>query len=148
MKVLVEIDELRLVAGLGRPPLAEEGDAQEVDLLDGHLAARVRHGDALERLADLEHLLPVLRRKAADDELAPAAELEEPFLREELERLAHRGLRHAELLGDLAVGDHGPDRIIAAQDPAPDVLVGLLAEPAGGRGAVPFRDRVHPAHLK
>jgi hypothetical protein len=106
----------------------------------------VGNRDPLERLADLEHLLAVLCSEAAHDELAPAAKLEEPFLGEELERLANGRLRHAQLLRDLAVGDDGADRVLAAEDSAAHVLVGLLAQPAGGRGSGPIGERAHRSY--
>ena len=64
MELLVEIDEVVLPPVFGGAPLAEQEQAQVVDVVDLHHLARAPDGDPLERLAQEQELGPMLRREA------------------------------------------------------------------------------------
>ena len=89
----------------GGPLLTQERQLELVDLLQRHHAAGGLDRDLLERLADPQHLVAMTGREAADDELAARPDLEQALGAEELQRLAHRRFRDAELVGEPGLGD-------------------------------------------
>ena len=99
MELLVEVDEVVLLLGVRRPLLSDQEEAQVVDVVERHPLGGAADRERLERLADVDDLAAVLGAEAADDELAARADLEQALAAQELERLPHRRLRDAELLG-------------------------------------------------
>ena len=107
-----------------------------------HLAG-APHGDPLERLAQLDQLVAVLLGEAADDQLAARADLDQPLLQEQPERLADRasGSGRARPRSRSPRAARRPEA--AAQDPVTQVLVGPLGElAAAARHAAPAGDRM------
>ena len=68
-------------------------------------AAGEPRGERLEHREHVEHVAHVLRVNRAHDRAARRHQLDQPFAREELERLAQRRARHAELRAELAFVD-------------------------------------------
>jgi hypothetical protein len=68
---------------------------------------------------------------------------DEPQRLELAERLAHRRLAHAELVGDLHLHDALPGRVLALQDPREEKLLDLVAQHGAGQrhGAQTSRTR-------
>ena len=134
VELLVEVDEVLLALLVGGPALADQEQAQQVDVLDADDLRGVAHRGALERLAQQQDLAPVLLGEAAHDQLAACSDLDEPFLQQEPECLADGRARDLQLLGDLAFCEHVADLERAAQDHVAQVLVGRLGEPPAARG--------------
>jgi hypothetical protein len=105
-----------------------------VDVVERHPLGGAADGERLERLADVDDLLPVLRAEAAHDQLAARSHLEQPLAAQKLERLPHGRLRDPQLLRQRGLPDDGADRQPPAQDVAADVLVCALAQGLHRRG--------------
>src|SRR2546426_16055 len=104
MKRLVEVDELVLGVRIGCAPLANEEQAEMVDVLEAADIARGANRDPLERLAHLEDLSASLMRDRGDDQLAARPRGEEAFLLEAIQGVADRRLRDAERLRERTLG--------------------------------------------
>jgi hypothetical protein len=98
--LLVAIDEVLLLARLGKPALAAKLRSQVVEILIIHVVACVAHRHPLEGLAHSNQLGSLHWRQVAHDHLTPRAGFEQPFLAQGVEGVPDWSLRHPQRFGD------------------------------------------------
>jgi hypothetical protein len=127
--LLIAVNEVIYLAGLGKPALASEQGSQMVEIVIVHVLARVAHCDPLECLTHGDQLSPLHRREVAHDHLAAGPGLEQAFLEEGVESLPDWSLRHSQRFGDRPFSKNRSCLQTLPEYLAAQVLICLLGQP-------------------